>query len=262
VLLNLCINARDAMPQGGVIRIETSSVTIDEEYARFHPELKAGVYVQIAVSDSGIGMSDDVQRHLLEPFFTTKEPGKGTGLGLATAYGIMKQHGGAIFVYSEQGSGSTFRLFLPVAQQPAVVVTAEPPSGPVTAAGGTETIMVAEDDGAVRQLVQRVLTRAGYRVVLATNGTEAVDAFSRQADEIALVVLDVVMPKVGGRDALRQIHERKADVPVLFCTGYSAAAPIDAASLGAASDVIIKPFRPQEFLLKVRRLLDGAKRPA
>src|SRR5438477_5750179 len=168
VIMNLAVNARDAMPQGGRLTIETANVTLDEDYARLHAPLKSGEYVMLAISDTGIGMDAETQTHIFEPFFTTKESGKGTGLGLATAYGIVKQSGGGIRLYSEPGQGTTFRIYMPRVDQPLEAVAAEPAS--VQSAAGSETVLVVEDDAEVRKLICEILQARGYRVLESRRG--------------------------------------------------------------------------------------------
>ncbi|HEO71305.1 MAG TPA: PAS domain-containing sensor histidine kinase, partial [Candidatus Hydrogenedentes bacterium] len=217
VLINLCVNARDAMPQGGRITIRTENAALDAEAAHSHPWVKAGRYVLLTVADTGTGIPEYVQDHLFEPFFTTKEVGKGTGLGLSTVYGIVKQHAGYIEVASQLGRGSTFHVYLPAVDAP--------PDQPEAASserlrGGTETILVAEDDPLVRNLTARILQDAGYTVLRARSGEEAVRLFEAHADEVALLLLDVVMPKLSGVAAFDRIRAIRPDANVLFTSGY------------------------------------------
>jgi two-component system cell cycle sensor histidine kinase/response regulator CckA len=201
VLMNLGLNARDAMPQGGSLVVETNNVDLDDEFCRLHSYGRPGSYVLLTVSDTGLGMDAATQEHIFEPFFTTKELGKGTGLGLATVYGIVKQHGGFINVHSEVGRGTTFRIYFPT-----ISGQQEPKSQRVIprSTSGTETILVAEDNAALRALVEEVLGSQGYTVVPASDGVKAVRLFSQNPDSFALVVLDVVMPKLGDQ---KRSHE-------------------------------------------------------
>lgn len=201
VLMNLGLNARDAMPQGGSLVVETNNVDLDDEFCRLHSYGRPGSYVLLTVSDTGLGMDAATQEHIFEPFFTTKELGKGTGLGLATVYGIVKQHGGFINVHSEVGRGTTFHIYFPT-----ISGQQEPKSQRVIprSTSGTETILVAEDNAALRALVEEVLGSQGYTVVPASDGVKAVRLFSQNPDSFALVVLDVVMPKLGDQ---KRSHE-------------------------------------------------------
>lgn len=255
VLLNLCINARDAMPNGGKLTIETKNGVLDSTYCHAHPWAKPGNYVALKVSDTGMGMDEETQRQIFEPFFTTKQLGHGTGLGLATVYGIMKQHEGLIHVYSEVGRGSIFKAYLPAAARSASEED-RPYVGAVP--GGTETILFAEDDQAIRTLVLHALEEAGYTVYCAENGEEAVAMFTAHPDEIALSVLDVVMPKLGGQGVYDKIKAIQPQARVLFISGYSAGVggmrivPHDQAPF------LQKPFDTRALLQKVRDIIDSA----
>ncbi|MBE0603613.1 MAG: PAS domain S-box protein, partial [Deltaproteobacteria bacterium] len=218
VLMNLGLNARDAMPEGGRLVIETREEWLDEEYAKRHPYIKEGRYAVLSVSDTGIGMDEKIRERVFEPFFTTKEPDKGTGLGLAVVYGIVKQHNGFIHVYSEPGRGSIFRVYFPAIDAPA---DRKPLPSREIIRGGDETILLAEDDESVRQLAERTLTSRGYSVLIACNGEEAVETYRRHDKEIAMAVLDVVMPKKGGKQAYDEIITTAPGLKVLFLSGYS-----------------------------------------
>jgi two-component system cell cycle sensor histidine kinase/response regulator CckA len=256
VIVNLCVNARDAMPEGGTLLIETSLATIDADAAARAPGAVAGQYVVLSVSDSGTGMPPEVVERIFEPFFTTKEVGKGTGLGLATVYGIVHQHGGFVEVTSEPGRGSTFRVYLPAGageQQGGI----EPQIHTWNAPRGDETVLLAEDDDQVRSFASRILRDAGYTVLVARDGEEALEILARSGHEVDLLVLDSVMPKKGGRgvyDAFRAIHP---DTRVLFCTGYSSDPFAGVGSSGERPPVLLKPFTPQALLQQVRAALDG-----
>jgi signal transduction histidine kinase/ActR/RegA family two-component response regulator len=253
LLMNLCVNARDAMPQGGQLTIRTESVTLSEDYCSAHRDVEPGRYLMLTVADDGCGMPAEVRDHIFEPFFTTKGVGKGTGLGLAMVYGILQQHHGAIRVYSEPGMGTTFRIYLPAIGRQAPD-EAEPMRQ--RARGGTETILIAEDEPMVRQLTVRILQSAGYHTLVAANGEEAVRLFEEHIDEVDLAVLDVVMPRMGGRDAFQKIRVMRPEVQAIFCSGYDP----DTAQVGFVADqrmrLIQKPFDPQLLLATVREVLD------
>ena len=256
ILMNLCVNARDAMREGGKITIETENVLISGHYCRNHPWAREGRYVLLMVSDTGIGMPPDVQEHIFEPFFTTKEEGEGTGLGLATVYGIVKRHGGCIDVYSEVDKGTTFKIYLPMVERRAACA-GQKIGGPVP--GGAETILVAEDEEAVRDVVVRILGKAGYTVLTASDGEEAVAVFESESERIDLILLDVIMPKLNGRAVHVRIKALEPDTPVLFSSGYSSKL-IDADFfLAERVELIQKPYSPDDLLRKVRELLDGAQ---
>ncbi|MFW6050474.1 MAG: ATP-binding protein [Myxococcota bacterium] len=253
LLLNLCINARDAMPEGGRLTIETQNVRINGEYCRTHPWARPGRYVLLTVADTGSGIPEADLEHVFEPFFTTKGPGHGTGLGLATVYGITKKHGGMIHVYSEEGVGTTFKIYLPITEQEAVRVGSEVRPAPPR---GHETILLAEDEEQVRTVAARILERAGYTVVAVANGQEAVEAFEADPERFDVVVLDVVMPVMDGRVARARIQQTRPEVPVLFSSGY-AGTVLDGVDLeGLGAPVLHKPYDPDELLAAVRRALD------
>ena len=253
VLVNLCVNARDAMSGGGVLTIETQNVRIDSSYCSDHVWAQPGRFVLLSVTDTGRGMDKDTLEHVFEPFFTTKEEGKGTGLGLATVYGIIRQHGGMVNAYSEPGKGTTFKVYLPVCEQEAKTI------GPMiegVARGGTETLLLAEDDTMVTNLAKTILGRAGYTVLIAHDGEEAVALFQQHADEIDLLVFDVVMPRMGGHTALRRIRELRPDVPALFTSGYSENAIHTNFVLHEGLRLLQKPYAPADLLRAVREALD------
>jgi signal transduction histidine kinase/CheY-like chemotaxis protein len=250
VILNLAANARDAMPVGGRLTIETQNVELDEDYVSSRGEGTAGANVLLAVSDTGVGMSDDVQRHLFEPFFTTKGPGAGTGLGLSTVFGVVKQSGGSIYVYSEEGRGTTFKIYLPAA------------AGEVEATGtldgaaerGTETIMVVEDDESVRDLVRIMLETKGYNV-LAVAGADEAERFC--TDEVDLLLTDVVMPEVNGRALAERLSLTSPSMRILFMSGYSDEAVYRHGEISPNAAFIEKPFTDRTLARKVREVLDG-----
>lgn len=256
LVMNLAVNARDAMPDGGQLTIDMRHVELDEAYIRTHADARPGPYVQLTVSDTGCGMDVETQQRIFEPFFTTKELGKGTGLGLAVVYGIVKQHDGLIDVDSEVGRGTTFNIYLPAVQPGHDVLVEQRPPAPRR---GTETILVAEDEEALRTLVQNILTRLGYTVLLARDGEEAVQMYTAQRERIAMLLLDVVMPHLGGREAYERIRDLGGNVPVLFVTGYSAGMASVTLDMGAEAEVIQKPYDVRELGHKVRDILDRSR---
>jgi hypothetical protein len=255
VLMNLCLNARDAMPQGGRLVIETRNVSVGNEFRRTHPYGRPGEYVLLSVSDTGAGMDKTTLDRIFEPFFTTKELGKGTGLGLATVYGIVKQHDGFVNVYSEPGSGTTFRAYLPAVDAvPDEAVSQPTAEYPVE---GTETVLVVEDHEGLRELAVETLTSQGYRVILANHGEDAVRQFKDHLDEIQLIVMDVTMPRLNGPEAYAQISAIKSGVPIVFTTGHSAEAASLTSSIQAGAGFLQKPYGPQELGRAVRSALDA-----
>ncbi len=255
VLINLCVNARDAMPDGGRLTVETEVVELDSEYCAEHADARPGRHVVVAVSDEGVGIPKEIQHRIFEPFFSTKEVGRGTGLGLATVYAIVRQHGGFIHLYSEVGLGTTFRFYLPAAESPEAGAGAEAPPELASLQGGGETILLAEDDEQVLDIAQRVLAQAGYRVLAARDGEAALAVHAAHAGRIDLAILDVVMPRCNGRVAHDELRRRDPELPVLFATGYSYHHLQD--GLLEATEVIRKPFTPRELLGRVRTAIDG-----
>ncbi len=253
VVMNVAVNARDAMPGGGKLIIETDNARIDQTYAGPNVDLKPGSYVVLAVSDTGMGMDPDTVTHLFEPFFTTKAPGKGTGLGLATAYGIVKQSGGAISVYSEPGRGTTVKIYLPSAEAMAAVDA--PVDAPVEALRGSETILVLEDEARVRKLVCEVLAGRGYHVLEAVRGEEAIRIANEYRGRIHLLLTDVVMPEMSGPQALEQIRARHPHMKVLFMSGYTDEAMVHHGILDSGAPFLQKPFLPEALARKVREVL-------
>jgi PAS domain S-box-containing protein len=259
VLVNLATNARDAMPSGGVLTVETANADLDEEYARTHQGVTAGRYVMLLVADTGVGMDEAVQAHMFEPFFTTKEAGKGTGLGLATCYGIVRQAGGSIWVYSEPGKGTLFRIFLPrvTGQVEAAAAPAdEPPSS------GTETVLLVEDEPMVAAVAASALRSQGYRVLFASSGEEALAAARGHPGAIDLLVTDVVLPQMNGRELAERLRAVRPQVRVLFCSGYtdSVALPGEAGDSGWRAGAVAflqKPYTPKLLARRVRAVLDA-----
>ncbi len=254
VLVNLCVNARDAMPEGGTIVISTENALVDERQRQELSLPRAGAYVRLAVTDSGTGMTPEIRSRVFEPFFTTKGPGRGTGLGLATVHGLVAQHRGAVQLESEVGRGTRVEVFLPTADPAADRAV---PRQPLAVSRGTESILVAEDDALVLELTRAYLVSAGYTVFTASSGVEALEVIDDRATEIDLAVLDVVMPKLGGEAVLRYLRERRPGVPVVFASGYGRRSR----SLESPPERIAflqKPFGRDDLLRKVRETLDGA----
>lgn len=253
--MNMATNARDAMPDGGVLSIGTAAV-VEETRA---DGLPPGRYAVLTISDTGHGMEEGVRSKIFEPFYTTKDVGKGTGLGLAMAYGTVMQHSGRISVQSEPGTGTTFKVYLPLVPYRESAPRQEPsPFEPDT---GHERILVAEDEPAVRELVQGILTRFGYQVVLAEDGEDAVAKFREHREEIELVLLDIVMPKLSGKAAYDEIVRIKPGVRALFTSGYTADVIRNKGDLGADLELVMKPVHPHELLRKVREMLDRPATP-
>jgi Cu+-exporting ATPase len=254
VLVNMATNARDAMPRGGLLTIETGRHELDAAFVTAHGWGLPGRYAVLTVSDTGCGMDEETKKRIFEPFFTTKATGKGTGLGMSIAYGIVKQHHGFLDVYSEPGNGSVFKIFLPLTEE--ARVGDDTPMSPVTTRGGNETILVAEDEAAVRDLLATVLSDAGYRVVLAEDGQDAVQKFTADPDGIDLVLLDMIMPRKGGREAFEEVRALRPEARVLFSSGYSPEFIESRGGLGAGRDLLTKPVHPLDLLRKVREILD------
>jgi signal transduction histidine kinase/ActR/RegA family two-component response regulator len=254
VLLNLAVNARDAMPQGGRLIIETTNVNLDEIYARNYVGVEPGPYVMLAVSDTGCGMDKETQSQIFEPFFTTKEAGKGTGLGLSTAYGIVKQSGGNIWVYSEPGKGTTFKIYLPRVGEPSEIAeTRAPATGSFR---GSETILLVEDEETLRKLAREILETSGYTVLAAANANEALFLHSQHQGQIGLMVTDVVMPEMSGRELAQHIATLDSEMKVLFMSGYTDDAIVFHGVLEEGIDFLQKPFSLEALERKVREVLD------
>jgi CheY-like chemotaxis protein len=253
ILMNLAVNARDAMPEGGKLVIETANVVLDEEYAQTHFGAKTGEYVLLSMSDSGHGMDKETLDHIFEPFFTTKEAGKGTGLGLAVVYGIVTHHNGYITCNSEPGRGTTFKIYLPVAKvetKPDVATSREIP------AYGTETILLVDDEEFVRDLGKRILERSGYTVLTASNGKEALDAYKRKKEDISLVILDLIMPEMSGMQCLEELLQINPNTLVLIASGFAVDRQTKEAIETAAKGFLSKPYNVMQMPQLVREVLD------
>jgi len=255
VLMNLVVNARDAMPRGGNLTIETANIQIDEEYAGRHIGVHSGGYVMLAVSDNGTGMDHETEAKIFEPFFTTKDKGKGTGLGLSTVYGIIKQSGGNIWVYSELGHGTTFKIYLPQVDDPVTTVPAKIEDDSIP--GGSETVLLVEDEDVVRGLAQRILEEAGYRVIAANGGEEAVTWCANNAETIHLLLTDVVMPDTSGKELAERLTSLRPQTKVLFMSGYTDEAIVHHGVLDSNVEFLQKPFTPTALSRKVRQVLDS-----
>ena len=253
ILINLAVNARDAMPEGGKLAIETANTSFDAAYARDHPEVQPGDYVMLAVSDTGSGMSDDVKAHLFEPFFTTKGPGRGTGLGLAMILGAVSQNGGRIEVDSEPGHGTTFKIYLPRVHEAAVEAWPEPRAAQWR---GTETILLVEDDEAVRSLAVRVLVQHGYAVHAFRDGTSAMHAVAGMTEPLHLLITDVVMPEMNGPAMAQRIRELRPAIRVLFTSGYTDNVIVHHGVLAEGVEFLPKPYSPESLARRVREVLD------
>ncbi|MEW6530657.1 MAG: PAS domain S-box protein [Thermodesulfobacteriota bacterium] len=254
ILMNLAINARDAMPQGGRLTVETKNVVLDEEYARTHLEARPGPYVMLCLSDTGKGMDEETQHHIFEPFFTTKETGKGTGLGLAMVYGIVKQHGGHITCYSEPGLGTTFRVYFPVLDLELDERTAENLSLPP---GGTETVLLVDDEELIRDFGEKLMKHAGYTVLTAANGREALEVYEKEQANISLVLLDVIMPKMGGKECFEELLKVNPRIKVLIASGYASGGTAKLAEELGAKGFVSKPYEMRKLLQAVREAIDA-----
>jgi nitrogen-specific signal transduction histidine kinase/CheY-like chemotaxis protein len=257
VLINLAVNARDAMPDGGRLHISTGEVTVPDDDGSDGIDVEPGVYVAIAVRDTGTGMTRDVQQHVFEPFFTTKEPGKGTGLGLPTVYGIAKQAGGTVVIESEPGEGTAVTVYFPRMDDSAVAVPEHP--GTHAPLAGDETVLLVEDDASLRALAARALRINGYEVLMAANGAEALKVAASHPGPVDIVASDVVMPGIGGRQLIEQLVETYAGIKVLFMSGYTNDEIVRRGVLGGGTAFLQKPFTPDQLVRSIRAVLD---RPA
>lgn len=254
VITNLCINAKDAMPQGGHIVIVTKIISLDKTYCRTRPDVLPGDYIRITIADDGEGMSKDIQERIFEPFFTTKEPGKGTGLGLAVVYGIIKNHNGHISVYSTPKRGTEFKIFLPIFNSDAIQNIVEDTSPLI---GGTETILIIDDEQDIRHIGSEILLKYGYNVVTASDGIKGIELYSKDSDSIDLILLDIVMPEMSGTEVLVEIMQIDPLAKVIVASGYSANGPIKDALSKGAKRFIDKPYTLRELVTCVRQVLDS-----
>jgi CheY-like chemotaxis protein len=254
VIVNLAANGRDAMPDGGQLIIETRTVRLDEDQVAGRPGMVPGLYVQVIVTDSGHGMDSETRARVFEPFFTTKAPGEGTGLGLSTVYGIVKQSGGWIWVYSEPGQGTTFKIYLPSTDAPVAAPAGKTRPGRRPSAG--ETVLLVEDQDDVRELTARVLRREGYVVLEAASGAEALATAASHTGAIHLLLTDVVMPGLSGRQVAEQLTGVRPEIRVLFMSGYTDNVIAQRGVLEAGTAFLSKPFTPDALADKVRGVLD------
>ena len=259
VIMNLAVNSRDAMPSGGKLTIETGNVVHDEEYASHHVSVKPGYYVMLAISDTGCGMDKETQSHLFEPFFTTKEKGKGTGLGLSTVYGIIKQSGGNIWTYSEPGLGTTFKIYLSRVEKAARVYKPKLRSKEMGAPGGTETILLVEDEEAVRSMVSKILQNKGYTVLEASHGNDAIEVCDKFEGSIHLMVTDVIMPQMSGRELAERLAPMRPEMRVLYMSGYPDNTIVQHGVLEPGTAFLQKPFTISALEIKVREILDSGR---
>jgi two-component system, cell cycle sensor histidine kinase and response regulator CckA len=263
VIMNLAMNAADAMPNGGQFTLETANVTLDQEYISRFPELKVGEYVMLAITDTGMGMSEEVKARVFEPFFTTKDVGQGTGLGLSTCYGILKQSGGHISVYSELARGATFKIYLPQVEPLAKIPLQRLASPDLPR--GTETILLVEDDPALREMAATLLERLGYTVLAAANGVEALRLKQqRGSGHIDLLFTDVVMPHMSGKELADRVRALSPHTRILFTSGYTENTIVQQGGLNPGVVFLQKPFTPSALAHKLREVLDepGVPQPA
>jgi nitrogen-specific signal transduction histidine kinase len=258
VIMNLAINARDAMPDGGTLTIETGRIELDERYAAGRPGVQPGTYAMITVTDTGAGMTPEVREHIFEPFFTTKQSGEGTGLGLSTAYGIVRQHNGHIYVYSEPGRGTTFKIYLPLAgveaeERNVQVNRSMPP--------GTETILIVDDDASIRRLLNDTLEPLGYDLLEAGSGEDALALIERTGKQIHLVLTDLIMPGMNGQDLLDAVRAKRPETKTIVMSGYADKIAVEDGILRAGAIFINKPLLPIALANKVREVLDTGKNP-
>jgi len=254
IMMNLGVNARDAMPNGGRLIFETENMILDEEYCKTHSGSKPGQYVKLSISDTGQGMDKEILKHIFEPFYTTKETGKGTGLGLAMVYGIVKSHNGYIMCYSEPGEGTTFKIYFPIIEKEAERVESKKERVPIK--GGNETILLVDDEEAIRELAEDILTRFGYTVLMASNGETALEIYREKKEEINLVILDIIMPGMGGRKCFEKLLKMNPKSRIIIASGYSINGPAKEVLKAGAKGFISKPYDMKGMPQTVRKILD------
>jgi CheY-like chemotaxis protein len=253
ILMNLVANARDAMAESGCLTIRTEIAVLDGAFVATHGYGKRGAYALISVTDTGTGMDQRTRERIFEPFFTTKEVGKGTGLGLSIAYGLVKQHNGYIICTSEPGKGTTFKIYLPLSKREIQKKTS---ADLLPVCGGTETVLIAEDDAPVRTLIKEVLRQYGYTVIEAIDGEDAISRFTANQDRVHLLILDFLLPKINGKEVFEAIRRHRPDVKVIFASGYTADFLQQKGIIGENVEFIPKPILPSELLKKMRETLD------
>ena len=255
VIVNLVVNARDAMPSGGQLMIETDNLSLDHNFCAMHPHMAPGDYVELEVSDTGCGMPSNVLEHLFEPFFTTKAKGKGTGLGLTTTYGIVKQFGGHITVYSEVGRGTTFKTYFPESQGESEA--GSPATQESVLLRGNETIMVVDDETNIVNMISQILTELGYHVIAATSGCEALSLSDQHAQMIDMVLTDIIMPELNGPDLVRMLHRKRPTLKALYMSGYANNAAVQIGVLKPDTAFLQKPFSSETLTCCIRKVLDA-----
>jgi CheY-like chemotaxis protein len=255
LLVNLAVNARDAMPDGGTLTIRTDNVILDEKFQALHPEVIPGAYLQVIVRDTGSGVEPGVREHIFEPFFTTKPTGEGTGLGLATCHGIVKQNGGHIWLLAEPGKGSTFEIYLPRTEASDAIVETAPRVGGTL--GGDETILLVEDEEPVRKLCAGALERLGYKVISAATGRQGLEHAARHAGPIDALVTDVVLPDMRGPELAEKLQDARPDLAVLFASGYTRDASASDGVLEEGVNFLQKPYTLSKLGAELRRVLDS-----
>ena len=258
VMMNLSVNARDAMPEGGKLIIETENAFLDENYCRTHPGAVTGHYVCLSITDTGQGMDTETLEHIFEPFYTTKGVGKGTGLGLSMVYGIVKSHHGYIMCYSEPGVGTTFRIYLPAVEDEKPKQQDEPEKE-AQIKGGEETILLVDDEELLRDIGKETLEEFGYRVITAPDGESCLQLYAERKQEISLIILDLMMPGMGGKQCLEHLLTMAPDAKVVIASGYSVNGPTKAALEAGAKSFIKKPFELKQMLKVIREILDKGK---